>query len=183
MDFESVFGLLLRNFEKEKIRYALIGGLAMHAAGYVRSTADMDFLVLKEDMPKVKKMMLGYGYEAFHESEDVSTFVSPLKPMGRVDFLHAHRKYALAMLQNAKEQRVLEGKVPLKVVKAEDMIGLKVQSSSNDPSRHNQDMADIEEMIKVNKGKLNVELLKEYFSLFGRENELSEILKRADDVK
>ena len=71
MNFESVFELLIGNFQKGKVNFALIGGFALQAAGFARATNDIDFLVAKEDMPKVKKIMNAYGYGAVHESEDV----------------------------------------------------------------------------------------------------------------
>ncbi|MEW6679738.1 MAG: hypothetical protein AB1297_01780 [bacterium] len=44
MDFKMVLGLLLNDFQKENIRYGLIGGLALGLYGIHRSTLDLDFL-------------------------------------------------------------------------------------------------------------------------------------------
>jgi len=178
VNFEAVLRWLIENFNKYEIRFALMGGFAMHAAGYMRSTQDLDLLVFKEDMPKVKQIMGSFGYELIHESEDVSNFVGKLKELGRVDFLHAHRTYAKNMLQRAKECGILNNTFQVKVLQPEDLIGLKVQSSSNDPARYHQDLADIEVLIWVNLGTLNMNLVKEYFSLFHREEELSNILAK-----
>ena len=54
MDFEAVFKLILEQFSKHKIRFAVIGGFALHAAGFPRATQDIDFLLHHEDMPKLK---------------------------------------------------------------------------------------------------------------------------------
>ncbi len=178
MNFEAVFKLLLESFEKAKVNFALIGGFALHTAGVTRTTEDIDFLVLKEDMSKVKKIMLSYGYELLYESEDVSNFLGRMGELGKIDFLHAHRKYAKLMLGRAEEKEILKGKFKIKVIKPEDLIGLKVQSSSNDPKRYHQDMADIEAVIRANYKNLDLNLLKEYFALFNREKELEEILEK-----
>ncbi|MBI3252334.1 MAG: nucleotidyltransferase [Candidatus Omnitrophica bacterium] len=183
MNFEAVLKLLVENFQKHNIRFALIGGFALQASGYTRASEDIDFLSAKEDMPKVKGILLAHGYEAIHESEDVSTFVSRLSQLGRVDFLHAHRKYTRAMLERAVERNVFGGRIRIKVVTPEDLIGLKVQSSSNDPARYHRDMADIEELMKAHRGKLDVTLLKEYFGLFGRQKELEKLLDGTGDVE
>jgi hypothetical protein len=182
MDFNAVFTLLIGDFQREEIDFAIIGAFALHAAGCMRATRDIDFLVAKEDMPKVKRMMLSYGYELLHESQDVSNFLGKMAELGKVDFLHAHRRYAKAMLDRAQEEKILGGKFRVKVVTGEDLIGLKVQSSSNDPSRYHQDMADIESIIRANVGRLDIALIREYFSLFNREKELKEILKRVDNA-
>ena len=178
MDFESVFRLLLENFKKYRINAALIGGFALHVGGYSRATEDIDFLVAREDMPKVKKLLFSFGYQLLHESEDVSNFAGGLKELGRVDFLHAHRSYAKAMLERAPETDILNGQFKVKVITPEDLIGLKVQSSSNDAGRYHLDMADIEEMIRSNYKNLKLDLIEEYFKLFHREAELKKILER-----
>lgn len=183
MDFEKVFRLLIENFQKNKINFAIIGGFALHTAGLTRATADIDFIVAKEDMSKVKTIILSYGYELLHESEDVANFLGKLVELGRVDFLLAHRKYTRAMLERAEEKEILNGKFKVKVIKTEDIIGLKVQSSSNDPKRYHQDMADIESLIRINYKDLDIKLLREYFALFEREKELEEILKEIKNAK
>ena len=182
MDFEAVFKILIENFRKGQINFAIIGGFALHVAGYTRATKDIDFLVAKGDMPKVKEIMLSCGYELLHESEDVSNFLGKLTELGKVDFLHAHRKYTRSMLERAQNKDILNGKFGVKVIIPEDLIGLKVQSSSNDPERYHQDMADIESIIRTNYGNLNMTLVKEYFALFNRENELKKILERLNNA-
>ena len=176
MDFEKVLTFLLKNFTKYNIRYAMIGGFALHAAGYTRATEDIDFLILKDDMPKVKKLLLSLGYHIAHESEDVINFIGALEELGQIDFILAHRTYTKNMLKRAIECEILKGQFKVKVITPEDIIGLKVQSSSNDPGRHSRDRADIEELMKRHGDKLDLKLLKEYFSLFGREDELKELL-------
>ena len=183
MDFETVLRWLIENFNAQNVRFALMGGFAMHVAGYMRSTQDLDMLVLKEDMPKVKDLMVAFGYELIHESEDVSHFAGKLRQLGHVDFLHAHRSYAKNMLQRAKECGILENKFKVKVLQPEDLIGLKVQSSSNDPARYHQDVADIEFLIRMNTSVLNMDLVKEYFDLFHREEELNNLLKKIQNAQ
>jgi len=178
MDFTAVFQFLLDIFKREKIEFALIGGFALQAVGVTRTTQDIDLIILAKDAARIKDIMVQAGYELLHESEDVLNFLSKSNELGKVDFLLAHRKYALAMLKRAKEKEMLGGKFKIKVLELEDLIGLKVQSSSNNPDRLHQDMADIEMMIKNNYPKINLGLLREYFNLFDRENELNEIMVR-----
>jgi len=104
MNFESLFKLLLNNFYKAKVDFALIGGFAVHVSGYTRATEDIDFLIAKEDALMVKRIMLSYGYELLHESEDVSNYLGKLGDLGKVDFLYAQRKYAKAMLLRGQEK-------------------------------------------------------------------------------
>ncbi|MCR4336451.1 MAG: nucleotidyltransferase family protein [Candidatus Omnitrophica bacterium] len=178
MDFPKVFQLLLEKFNEKQVRFALIGGFALHAAGHTRTTDDIDFLVFQEDVAKIKAIMLSLGYELVHESEDVANYLGPAKPLGGVDFLYARRKYTRAMLERAKAQKVLDDRFQVKVILPEDLIGLKVQSSSNDPKRHHQDLADIEILLRIHRNHLDLNLVQEYFDLFDRREELKAILRR-----
>ncbi len=182
MDFEKVLTFLLENFKKYGIRYALMGGFALHAAGYSRATQDIDILILKEDMPKVKKLLLAIGYTVLHESEDIVNFKSALKDLGQVDFLLAHRSYTKNMLKRARECDILQGQFKVRVITPEDIIGLKVQASANDPGRGARDKADIEELLRRHADKLDLKLLREYFSLFNRQDELDELLGKIKDA-
>ena len=178
MDFTSVFKFIIRAFGRERINFAIIGGFALQFAGVSRATRDIDLLILNTDSKKVKDIMFGHGYELLHESEDVLNFRSDEFKLGRVDFLLAHRKYAVAMLKRAQEKEILEGKFKVKVLRVEDQIGLKVQSGSNDPQRLSRDTADVESLIKQNYSNLDFKLLREYFALFGKETELEAIIER-----
>ena len=183
MDFALVLKFISETFKRENIDFALIGGFALQAAGVTRTTLDIDMLILSTDSPKIKKIMLTHGYELIHESEDVLNFVSKKFELGRVDFFIAHRQYALEMLRRAEEKPVFQGKVNIKVLKVEDQIGLKVQSSSNDPKRYHQDMADIRLLIENNYEKLDMKIVDEYFALFNRQNELEDIKKEIKNVE
>ena len=179
MDFDSTFKFLIKSFNEENINFAIIGGFAMQAYGAIRATTDIDILVVIDDKDKVKKLLLNKGYELCHESTDVMNFFGKNLELGRLDFLIAHRKYAKAMLQRAEYKKVLSGKFEVKTLKIEDQIGLKVQSSTNDKERYNRDLADIQMLIRVDRGNLNMELIRDYFKLFNREKELDTILENA----
>jgi len=178
MDFEAVTKYLLDKFKLTGVRCAVIGGFALHAAGFPRATRDIDFLLHVDDVPAVKKILGDFGYDIIHESQDAINFWGKLKELGGVDFIIAHRHYALAMLGRAKVYEILAGH-QVKVVVPEDIIALKLQAMANDPDRVSQDMADVQWLIKNHKGTLNIDLLKEYFSIFGQTEVLEGLLKNA----
>jgi len=72
MNFELVFKELLQRFSRQNIRFALIGGFALHVAGFTRATRDIDFLIEAEDLGKVRDIMAQLGYELTHESVEFS---------------------------------------------------------------------------------------------------------------
>lgn len=58
MDLNRVFDVL-RAFEREKVRYTLIGGVALNFHGLARTTEDIDFLVSPEadNVERIKKAL------------------------------------------------------------------------------------------------------------------------------
>ena len=183
MDFESVFRLILEKFNKEKITFALIGGFAVHSAGFTRATTDIDFLVKKEDMRKVKEIMLSYGYELISENEDISNYLGKMEDLGEVDFLHAPANIPGAMLLRAVDKEILGGSFKAKIIIPEDIIGLKLQSSLSDSKRYAKDMLDIETLMKIHYKTLNMNIVKEYFDLFNKKDELNRIVKAVEDAE
>lgn len=179
MDFDLVFKNVLESFQKEKINFAIIGGFALQASGMPnRVTQDIDMLIIVDDKDKVKKIMHSQGFELHHESKDVMNFFGIVPILGRVDFIIAHRQYARDMLKKAVEKEILNGKFKVKIITIEDQIGFKVQSSTNDKERHQRDMIDIEWLLKSNYPKLDLGLIREYFKLFNRENELDKLMEK-----
>ena len=176
MDFKTVTENLLSTFEVEGVRYALIGGFAMGAWGIARSTVDMDFLIHKNDMQIVHRILTGMGYECRYQTENVSQFVAPLQIFGEIDILHAFREISIGMLQRAEDRKIFNESMTIKVLKVEDLIGLKVQAIANDPSRKPIDMADIESLMETYGGSIDWSIIEEYFALF-EFNDLFEELK------
>lgn len=175
MDFRAVLQSVTDALRTEGIDCALIGGMALAALGVPRATMDIDLLVPSERANDVAQMMRQLGYEELHRSEDAANYVRR-QPPGRVDFLFARRAPTHAMLARARRHRVLSA-VELNVVEAEDVIGLKVQASSNDPQRRPLDVADIERLLAAHPS-LDLGRVREYFRLFDREEELDALLAR-----
>ena len=173
MDLKKALSLLVKEFGSHDISYALIGGFAMGALGVPRSTIDLDFLVASESLHKVEAVMLALGYKKVFSSENASQYVSPAKELGEVDFLHAFRPVSKKMLESAGTVAVFGGGIKVKILKAEDIIGLKVQAIANNPSRFHKDNADIEELLKT--VKVDWETLKTYFELFSMTDRFMEL--------
>jgi hypothetical protein len=178
MDFKVVLRLILDRFHLEGVHYAVIGGFALGVLGVPRSTIDLDFLVLREDLGKIDKIMKDNGYDCAYKSENVSQYVSAVKVFGEVDFLHAFREISRKMLERAVEKDIFSGELKIRVLRAEDVIGLKLQALSNDPSRTGRDFLDIGELMSRGKGDLDWKIIQEYFSLFGLSDKFQEFKKR-----
>ena len=172
MDLRSVLVEIHTALRDASIEHALIGGLALAAHGAARATTDLDLLADAERADDVDRIVRARGYDCLHRTQEVANYASADRPKGRVDFLFARRPHGRAMLARAREHPILGESV--RVVDAADLIGLKVQSSSNDPSRRHRDLADIERLLRA--AELDLGRVREYFRLFDREKELDALL-------
>jgi len=142
MDLRAVLIEIHTALQDAGVDHALIGGLAFAAHGGGRATVDVDFLAEGERADDIDRMVVERGYACLHRSEHAANYASDSRERGRVDFLFARRKHGREMLDRAREHDVAGRR--LRVIDASDLVGLKVQSSSNDPSRRHRDLADVE---------------------------------------
>lgn len=164
MELKIVTQKLVSAFESQNCRYALMGGFALGLWGCARATVDIDFLLNYEDAEKADAIMRQFSYESRFKSRNIAQYVSLLKIFGEVDFLYAFRRHSLDMLLRAEEKIVFDTKI--KILRPEDIIGLKIQAIHNAPERKPKDWADIEALVSVNKDILDWKLIKEYFIIF-----------------
>lgn len=176
MNFKEVLKVLIDKFQKQKINFALSGGFALSTMGIFRFTKDIDFIIHEKDQSAVHQIMTDVGYErqAF-SSEEIISYFSPLKIFGQVDFLLARRKYTQAMLKRANKTAIFNGQFELKTILPEDLIGLKIQAIANDPENRFQiDAPDIQRLLSLHFEKMDIEIIREYFALFDKEELLNE---------
>jgi predicted nucleotidyltransferase len=178
MDLVHVLREIRDRFHNAAVRYALMGGYAVAIHGYPRATVDLDFLVDRFDLSKVDEILQDMGYRLEYRSEDVSQFLSPNDRFGEVDFVHAFRDASMRMLKQANAVALFPDGPPVKVLRVEDVIGMKVQAIANAPHRRAQDQADIQNLVWVHHQSIDWELLEEYFSLFDMTELLNELKAR-----
>jgi hypothetical protein len=139
-------------------------------------------VVLEEWVGAVEGIMKELGYEKQDfSSAEILSYISPLKKLGQVDFLVARRKYSRSMVNMARKMPVMDGELTVKVLLVEDQIGLKLQAIANDSkNRYAVDAPDIQRLLKLHRNRLDIELVREYFRLFEKEDLLDEWLGEVD---
>lgn len=176
MDFRTVLRLIEKDFSRENIRWALIGGFALGALGVHRATIDLDFIIHRGDWEKVDKIMKTHTYRCAYKSDEVAQYVCQAKIFGEIDFILAHRNISCKMLERAQEKEIFSRTV--KVLRPEDVIGLKIQALANDETRASREYSDIESLLGLYKKELDWALVEEYFSLFDLGHKYQEYKKR-----
>jgi len=159
--YEEIF----REFQKQKIKYAIVGGIAVNLLGSLRSTADMDILVEMSNgnLRKVVTILKKNGYRV----------KQPVDPIGiadektRLDWVkNKHMKaFNFYKEDGLKEVDIIiespvsykEAREGLVRVKIDDTV-LPVVSIDNlikmkKNTGRNVDKLDIEELKKINKMK------------------------------
>jgi predicted nucleotidyltransferase len=182
MNFESVLRSIVEAFDEKDIQFALIGGLAMALRGVQRATLDVDFILMLDRLDEAASILSRYGYVCRFKSENVSHFENPNADWGRVDILHAFRTPSLGMLKRA-ERLSFGDKLSIPVVQLEDLIGLKIQALTNDPTRRIRDWQDIHMLLQMagsQNDSVDWELIGDYLSIFGLDDKLDELREAYD---
>jgi len=147
MNVFEEFKRLVLELEKQAVRYALVGGVAMAFYTEPRFTRDIDLLVDSEDFEKAKGILEKEGY---FESASPWTFPNVAVELHRflkiadeedemlIDILIAKDEEVRMIIRNAVEAESEEGSVML--ANKRDLIWLKRMRGSK------QDQADIEKL-------------------------------------
>ena len=148
MNLYEEFSAIVKAFQKKKVRFAIVGGLAMAFYDEPRFTRDIDILLHSEDEEKMAGALIGLGY---FESAKAWKFKNTpivlrrfIKTQGEefipVDILVGRTKRIDSMVDRAVDQTWSRGKV--RVATKEDIIKLKKGRGSD------QDKVDIRKLKK-----------------------------------
>ena len=165
MKFKEIFQLMVDFFKREKIDYALIGAFALKAYGYMRATADIDFIVRQKDQAEIIAHLESLGFETVYSSSGYSNHVHPLSCSGRIDFVYVKGNTAESIFNETKRLLVL-GNIAMPVVKAEHIVALKAFAMKNDTDRALKEMADIKELLNL--PGIDLQEVRKYFEKYGQ---------------
>ncbi len=146
MQFDEVLRTFARFFEQERIRYAVIGGLALQAWGLSRFTRDIDMVVERNNRDRVVRFAESLGYETLHISEGYSNHLHPAR--GRIDFMYVDDTTAERLFGDAV-QRPIVGDVSAPVPKPEHLLAMKAISMKNSPQRVLVDSPDVQFLLRL----------------------------------
>lgn len=158
-----IYEEILREFQKQKVKYILVGGIAVNLLGSLRNTADLDILVemSDENLAKVVGILKKKGYGV----------KQPVDPMGiadrktRKDWIHnKHMKaFNFYKYDELKEVDIIidspvsykkasknavkikSGKITLLVISIDDLIKMKKDTGRG------IDQLDVEQLRRIKK--------------------------------
>ena len=83
----DLFEFLRRISDERRLQLVVIGGHAVNALGYSRTTFDLDLLIRKEDRAPWQAAFHELGYSVFRETESFVQLAPPLKGMWPIDLM------------------------------------------------------------------------------------------------
>jgi hypothetical protein len=132
-----------------KIPHAVVGGVAVCLHGYQRNTVDLDLLVRKEDMPRIRQALTTADFywdeiDAVFRRRGGSAirFRWTLEPAGNGS------KVSFPDLEDTGAVTEIEG---LPVLTLAKLIESKIACAEGNLRRTHKDLADVVELIAVNK--------------------------------
>lgn len=164
VQFDQVLKTFARFLEESRIRYALIGGLAMQAWGYSRFTRDIDFVADRAGRDRVVSFAQSQGYETLYLSEGYSNHLHPDPRFGRVDFMYVDEETADKLFPLAVVKPIL-GDVEAPVPTPEHLAAMKAISMKNSPQRVLIDSPDVQFLLSL--PGVDREQIRDYFAQHG----------------
>jgi hypothetical protein len=178
MDDRSVFHLISDVTHEEGVSCVLIGGFAINHYRVTRQTADVDFLITKEDFDKISGFLEKAGYKKALLQENFAQFQSSRLSLLDVDFMFVDRETLAKIMKEGQRFRIA-GET-FTVPSLYHLIALKLHSIKNNPKlRMTRDLPDIINLIRVNKINVHDKEFKDMCLKYGTVEICDQIMKAA----
>jgi predicted nucleotidyltransferase len=144
--FEEALANLAAVFQERRIRYALIGGLAVSVWGTPRATEDIDVLADAGPSPELGAALRAAGFESEWrrgDSDDPVPLLLRLRGASgpEIDVICVTREWEREMLTRSVHVRIPTG-IEIPVTAVEDLIVLKLIAGGP------RDLADVAEILE-----------------------------------
>ena len=160
---------------KENLQFLLIGGYAVLAHGFVRTTGDIDILVRKSQSAEWQKLLGRLKFTIKFSGPTFLQFNPPPEGKLPIDLMFVSDANFDPMFSAAKE--IETDDATTKVVSLPHLFALKCHAFKSRPHRAMKDVEDLVQLTKLNKLDLNEPSLRAILLKHGGQ-EFYELLKR-----
>ncbi|MFH1478507.1 MAG: nucleotidyl transferase AbiEii/AbiGii toxin family protein [Candidatus Omnitrophota bacterium] len=176
--YPSIFHLFSDIFSKSKVNCVLIGGFAVNYYKVSRQTADIDFLITKEDFEKISDILIKKGFKKDYEHEVFTRLLGDEPYLMDTDFMFVDKDTLDKIIKDGKKISIAKQKFI--VPSLSHLIALKLHAIKYNPSiREYRDMPDIIQLINVNKIDVKDTEFKDICLTYGTEELYNKILEKA----
>ena len=187
-ELEDILSRLEKIFSAVKIKYVIVGGIAVIHYGHVRATQDID-IIIEDDSSKISQflgllrtyefdVMEDQFYKGYQERTNVSIFDK--KGYMRLDIKVADKKREKDVLYNAVLVKILDYNLyiaPLEYVLLGKIIFMgRIDDIPDSELFEYQDIFDFLTLYHANKERTNLEFLKQKTKEIGLKSTLDKLL-------
>lgn len=177
MEYPNIFHLISDIFTKAKVSCVLIGGFAVNYYKVSRQTADIDFLITRDDFQKISSLLEEKGFKKDDIQEVFARLIGKESYLMDVDFMFVDKETLHKIGQAGKEISIAGQKFI--VPSLNHLIALKLHAIKYNPKiREYKDLADIIDLIRTNKLNVKDAELKNLCLKYGTEELYKKILER-----
>jgi len=177
MRYPTIFHLFSSVFSKAGAACVLIGGYAVNYYKLSRQTADVDFLITKEDFEKISSLLEKEGFKKDYEQEVFARFSGRGTHLMDIDFMFVDKDTLDKIIKEGKEASIARQKFI--VPSLNHLIALKLHAIKYNPGiREYKDLPDIIQLIRINRLDIKNAGFKELCLKYGTEGLYNKILER-----
>ncbi|HAO80666.1 MAG TPA: hypothetical protein DCQ92_17180 [Verrucomicrobia subdivision 3 bacterium] len=171
----SLLRVISQKADEQKLPFMLIGGYAVMAHGFVRTTGDIDFIIRKSQANDWQKLLESLKFAVHFSGPTFLQFNPPPSEKLPLDLMFVNNEIFNQML-SAAAQIETDG-VMARVVSLLHLFALKCHAFQSRPHRAMKDIEDLVQLTKINKLDLNEPTLRAILLKHGGQ-EFYELLKR-----
>jgi len=176
MKYPTIFHLISAIIDKTKINCVLIGGFAVNYYKVTRQTADVDFLITKDDFEKILVLLEKEGFKQKYTQKVFVQFKSKKSYLMDIDFMFVNKKTLDKIIKEGNKISIAGQKFIIPCLK--HLIALKLHAIKYNPKiREYKDFLDIIELIKMNKVNVRTNGFRNLCLKYGTEELYNKILQ------
>lgn len=178
MEYPTIFHLISDIFAKKSVTGILIGGFAVNYYKVTRQTADIDFLITREDFESILSLLEENGFKQDSIQEVFARFIGGKKYLMDLDFMFVDKETFDKIIKEGKETDIAG--VKFTVPSLNHLIALKLHAIKYNPKLcEYKDLSDIIELIRNNKVNVKDAEFKNLCLKYGTQELYSKILERS----
>jgi hypothetical protein len=162
----SFFATIHEEAARRKLRFLVIGGLAVNHYGYSRDTGDLDFFVSQNDRVTWMELLKYFGYASHNDGGYFIQYNPPAQNAWPVDLMLVQEKTFTPILSAGQPAEFFGVKTI--VPSLEHLIALKLHALKNTRmTRFLKDFLDVEYLIRLNRLDVKSKSICELFEKYG----------------
>lgn len=171
----NLLAALARDAEAHGLRFLVIGGLAVNAYGYSRTTLDIDLLVERSTAESWAPLLLALGYQPLErESGPFRQWNPPISGMSPIDFMLVNEATFAGFWAAARDAEV--GGARFRIPSLEHLFALKLHALKHAAAhRDARDFGDLLHLIHLHKLRVDDEAFAKLVEKYGPADALQRI--------